>query len=619
MSDLLGFLLGPLVIPECRRAGARGWLILVRTITCALVACIALACWWWWWYAASTDPAYTPRDVIPTALLILEFLGIAAISLLTPALLAGSLAGDKERGSLGLLLTTRVNSLEIVLGRLAGKLSQLILIGLVALPFFLAFATPADLGPLEILALIAVPTCFALAIGALSLAVSAVSRKGRSALLGIYALIAILLIGSALFMSNVKPGSSLRTLFLVCNPFAVLAVLFENLFGGLVPDLHEVWTACLLWILVALLAMLFAAWRLRPATLKALSGDSRKSGRRGWVPLMDEERPMLWKELFIERAAALGWMGRILGALLLAFLVLGPITLGCLYLYYRFSQNDPSSADEALALLGRIYHDSSFVLIRLLVVAIGLRAAISISSERERNTWDSILTSPLEGPEIVRGKLWGSLYSLRWLLVAALFAWTTALLVGGERIPEFIGKFALTSGMACFITAVGVRASLASGSSTKAIAITIGSWLVADVAIFVGSLILVGISALLFLLISLSISGLMTARPRPFTGFPLNFMECVTLVRAAAFYLFTLVILSESRMRFDQVAGRMAGDDLQVAADRMRKAGRSPLSQAEASSLAATPAQITSLAQTALQPAKSSDDPAVTSFPAHNG
>ena len=41
------------------------------------------------------------------------------------------------------------------------------------------------------------------------------------------------------------------------------------------------------------------------------------------------------------------------------------------------------------------------------------------------------MTSPLDGGEIVRGKLWGSLYALRWLIVAAFVAWALAAAVGG--------------------------------------------------------------------------------------------------------------------------------------------------------------------------------------------
>ena len=51
-----------------------------------------------------------------------------------PAVLAGSLAGERERGVLQLLLTTAVTPREIVSGRLLGKLSQVGMIVLAGLP-----------------------------------------------------------------------------------------------------------------------------------------------------------------------------------------------------------------------------------------------------------------------------------------------------------------------------------------------------------------------------------------------------------------------------------------------------------------------------------------------------
>ena len=66
----------------------------------------------------------------------------------------------------------------------------------------------------------------------------------------------------------------------------------------------------------------------------------------------------------------------------------------------------------------------------LLQWAVGLRAAVSIASERERGTWDALLMSPLEPGEIVRAKLFGSLYALRWMVGAMILAWTLAVVVG---------------------------------------------------------------------------------------------------------------------------------------------------------------------------------------------
>ncbi len=49
--NLATILLGPLAGPECRRALARGWLIVVRTLVGLLPAAIVVFLIWIWWFA----------------------------------------------------------------------------------------------------------------------------------------------------------------------------------------------------------------------------------------------------------------------------------------------------------------------------------------------------------------------------------------------------------------------------------------------------------------------------------------------------------------------------------------------------------------------------------------
>ena len=69
----------------------------------------------------------------------------------------------------------------------------------------------------------------------------------------------------------------------------------------------------------------------------------------------------------------------------------------------------------------------------LLQWGVGLRAAVSIASEREHGTWDALLMSPLVPSEIAVAKLVGSLYALRYMAAAMLLAWTLA---AGRREPS---------------------------------------------------------------------------------------------------------------------------------------------------------------------------------------
>ncbi len=74
----------------------------------------------------------------------------------------------------------------------------------------------------------------------------------------------------------------------------------------------------------------------------------------------------------------------------------------------------------------------------LIQLAIGLRAAVSIASERERGTWVALLMSPLEPGEIVQAKLVGSLHALRFMVGAVVLALTIAVIVGAVPVRSYV-------------------------------------------------------------------------------------------------------------------------------------------------------------------------------------
>ena len=131
-------------------------------------------------------------------------LSAAALTLLTitaaqaPAVLAGSLAGERERGILQLLLTTAVTPREIVEGRLLGKLSQVGMVILAGVPV-LAFLAPLDgLTLRHVLAMLLLLIAVGFGSGGLAVGASVVSRRGRDAQLAVYILMVLLMMSPML-------------------------------------------------------------------------------------------------------------------------------------------------------------------------------------------------------------------------------------------------------------------------------------------------------------------------------------------------------------------------------------------------------------------------------------
>jgi ABC-type transport system involved in multi-copper enzyme maturation permease subunit len=552
---------GPLIVPECRRSAGRSWVILVRCLTALGAALVVLGVLWWWWFSVKFDPAYRPKGELHFGLAAVEGMAVAIALVITPAVLAGSLAGEKERGTLGLLLTTRVNSWQIVNGRLGGKLAQVGMLLLAGVPLGFLLAELADLPMLAMLGLACLPLALAFGVGGASLAASALLRRGRDALLAVY--LAVFLGIPLILMGAESYSPEAGELAARINPFQSIGPLVWR------EDPIPAALTMLIWGSLGLIGLGVAAWRLRPACLRGLSGAAHSRGsRRRRVPPVDERRPMLWKELFIERISPLGRIGRWLGVSVGCILVGAGLGYTGLVAHGALWGTESEQAAFYAEWIGLMIAGSAVMVGYLIQLAVGLRAAVAISSERERGTWDGLLTSPLEGREIVVGKLCGSLHALRWLIAAAIWAWTLALICGAMPAKAYIVQLLNAVVIGASMAAVGVRLSLATATAAKSMALTVAAWLVLMAAFSLLALVIVGTGSLAIVLVWLSLNGYMLNGANPFAWSPISFENAWIVTKLGLYLALTALVVIESRYRFDRIAGRMTGGAAEVAVDR---------------------------------------------------
>lgn len=557
MIDAPNVLLGPLAGPECLRASRRAWVIWVRMVAAFAAGSVLFVALWVAEFTRTLDPFHFPYMELRTALATVEGMILAFAMILSPAVLAGSLAGEKERGSIGLLLTTRVNALDVILGRLAGRLSQVLMIELAAAPGLLLLATYAGMGWAVTLSLLALPAAVSFGGGGIALAASALSRRGRDALLFVYLMY-------VLFLLSPLVGSLGPAWVGLLSPFESLNPLVADEATG--PAL----LTAAIWAVMGLASLALGAWRLRPSCLS--EGDDvrgrKRARRRGAVPPVTE-RPMLWKELYVERVGTLGRAGRWIGGALVAWLALGSLALAGVEAWSFFKDPDGAWGIWAVEQASYWYGQSSTPIVWLIEWAIGLRAAVAISSERERGTWDGLMTSPLDGSEIVLGKLWGSLHALRWLIGSALLAWTIAVSLGGLLLGEYVELVVELATLGTLTAAIGVRTSLRSSTATRAMGITIGIWLGAYLLgkALAGIVCVAVASACVISWMFAVQAGVTTIRTPPW--FPMSFRLGMDLVFYSLAIVSTILIVLETRLRFDRVAGRMTGGAAAVAVERL--------------------------------------------------
>ncbi len=194
------------------------------------------------------------------------------------------------------------------------------------------------------------------------------------------------------------------------------------------------------------------------------------------VPCGDD--PMWWKERYASARGGLAWtvslpfvlfLGTLLGCYL--FDVAWPSLLRVASLgYYDLRPFEEDTLHQATRQTGSIL----FVFWLLAVASAG---AVAIISEREDDTWTSLTTTLVTGPEVIRAKVLGALWGTRRLALAVLAVIVVGVLGGGIH-P--LGAFAAVLGMAAyggFTAALGVCISMWAKNSTRALVYTLLLWL----------------------------------------------------------------------------------------------------------------------------------------------
>ena len=412
------------------------------------------------------------------------------ILLLTPALVGGSIADERQRKTLHYLLTSDLSSGEIVLGKLAARLLQVVVLVALGLPVvsLLGLFGGIDFQILWMTYGGTLTTAWFLATA--SILVSVFARRPREAILLIYVLELAWLAVPPLLMELmpqwVEPWPTIAEWV---NP-ALAYVVATSPIG--LPRMMVGMTSLLpslLWMMglqaacgVAFVAL--AATRLRPVfrndggRSKLTRGLARVVRKRSWFP----RRPcgddaMLWKEMRVARTGGLTKaVLTILGVAMVG--IVGYSAFGFVVSafdeFWRNGYFGQSPARRDFNVFLRGISVGAYVLWMLGVAA---SAAGGFSGEREEDQWISLVSTPLSGLEIVRAKLIGPIWGLRVVayLIAAL--WAVGLVVGSLHPLGLLAGLVEWTVFTWFLASLGAWFSLRSKNSTRALASTMATLL----------------------------------------------------------------------------------------------------------------------------------------------
>ncbi len=471
-----------------------------------------------WLVMVGTQEVRTVGDIARFGSMLFQILAplqLALVTFLAAQSAASSVAQEKDRRTMLLLLMTRLTNHELVLGKLLASLLDVLVMLLAGLPIFVLMTLFGGISTEQVLKVFAVTLVTALAAGSLG-SVVALAREKTFQSLAITSLVLVLWIGiwevvAAVFGQQDLAGAPIAWLAIAASPLrAILAAVqpFGNPAPGLPPG-------DLMFVVLAALAIAglngLAIWRLRvwnpgrdilpvqneteaagiwsadhdvrsleerggTAAAGPPAADTAEAARAGHVDARVRtasqqsrevwDNPVLWREMC---TWAYGRKALLIKA---AYLVLFAMAAAGVYWTVQtgsaLTRSGGGDASPAAAIVLALFFLISVVIVNALAVT-------SITNERDGGSLDLLLVTDLTPPEFIFGKMLGVAYVTREMialpLVLCLYLW----LVGGLALENLIWLLLGQVVMNVFVIMLGIHCGMHYANSRSAISVSLGN------------------------------------------------------------------------------------------------------------------------------------------------
>jgi ABC-type transport system involved in multi-copper enzyme maturation permease subunit len=578
---------GPIFLYELRSAARRKRTYFFRVLVGLFLLYLVLISSWRWneghfELAAGEMSAHEMASLGSSLFASVIFLQAAVILLLTPAFLAGAIAEDRQRKVLLYLLASPLTGTELVLGKMAARLFNLVVMVLVGLPVISIALFLGGIEPEMVWLSYAASFSLLYLVAGLSLFNSAFTERPRDAILRTYLLGIIWLLLPVFEQIAMGAGGSTATFLMDVRPVTEWITLsspastWMRQTGGRSAEtvLHEAFWTIGLQVLYGTLLLAWPVLRLR-----AFEKGSRLWGL-GWltssrngrsIRLLSRrpcgDRPMLWKE-----CSEIGLTGsplRIVATVL--FLLIAATGLGFWFVTlgipalretYTFGYGDvgTSMARENFYLS---LMPITCVIYLMTMFALAGAAATGITQEREKDTWISLVSTTLESSEIIYAKILGAIWRVRILLFTLLLVWLAGLICGSVHLFGFVAAIIVTTVYVLSIAVAGTFVSLRAKSSVNSLVITMGALLFVNGGYLFccapmmrdpgGTVLFAGISPIFVTAAPMSYDGVHRMLSPEFGGGE-SIVTCVLSLLGYGFL--GLVLLGGCRVEFDRLVDR---------------------------------------------------------------
>lgn len=443
-------LVGPVFLHDLVRTTRRSRIFLTRTgFALLLLAVLFLLYASWFGEHGGLAALLTSRRLSPEALpkfaesFFLTFMGVqyGLVLLLTPGSTATAVAEEKERRTLEFLLTSELTDREIIAGKLAARVANLVLFVMTGLPILGVLPFLGGVDPKLVLLGYAATLLTLCSLGSLGILNSVLLSRPRGAVFLTHVEALLYLLFTSTCCLPVTPTGAATPLNWLSG--GNLLVAFAQVSSGTFSPLNVLLDQAIFHGTVTTLCCVTAWRKLRPWTWREPAAipkgdlDQLIARRAQLEPVTPEEsplrqrppvdeRPLLWKELYVESGPLLQTTESIAtitgGVVLLYSLVIALLT------FMVEATRNSGGHDLFVNGLVRILGTSLSCVVFL---SIALRAARSISGERERGTLDSLLLTPVESRAILAAKWQASMLCTGGLWWGIFPVWLLGALAGG--------------------------------------------------------------------------------------------------------------------------------------------------------------------------------------------
>lgn len=451
-------LFGPVFIYETVRVGRKRLTFILRTMYLFVLTFVlgmvflewlsSIGYWWPGFQGIRPNQLSQYGDLAFRYFAPVQF---GVICFLTPAYVAGCIADEKERKTLEFLFATDLRNREIIFGKLAARVVTLLMYIVAGLPVLSSLMLFGGIDPEMLIGAYAATIITMLGLAALSIYYSTIMRKPRDAIVltyltaGAYYIVTLIapiylltfprMYGPVILLGWEVPVDTFGIWLGAGNPIFAVVQIFG--FGGTAEDVGKKYALTYAIFIIVFLG--FSILRLRSIALHqsyggvAASSSRKKKQKKALDRPVCGIDPIFWKEVFVEGSGRRGWSLFLANLLLFVLAFIWPAIIFANTHFdseFRFQGFTSRNNEEFRKSCNIWLRVSTGMLAFLMMMGAAVRGSGAVTGEKDRDTWISLIATPLSSWELLIGKWWGAVLSVRrfaWILIAI---WAFCLLVG---------------------------------------------------------------------------------------------------------------------------------------------------------------------------------------------